>query len=221
MQTMLSLSEVTKDYGSKKNPIRALGPVTLEIEAGSFNIIIGKSGSGKSTLLNLMSGLDTPTTGFIKSFDGDITKAKSNKLARYRSNNGVIFQFYNLLANLNTLENILMGNMASGQKPNKEKAHELLERFNLTHRTNANVQTLSGGEKQRVAICRALVNDPKILFCDEPTGALDTANEEAVKNILVELNKEGLTIVMVTHNEEFLSLGSKVIKVKDGLAEIN
>lgn len=221
MSVILSLSEVTKDYGSKKSPIRALGPVDIEIQDGSFNVIVGKSGSGKSTMLNLMSGLDTATSGHIKSFNGDITKAKSKDLANYRSQNGVIFQFYNLLPNLNTIENILMGNLASGKKADTKEALSLLEKFGLLHREKANVKTLSGGEKQRVAICRALVNNPKILFCDEPTGALDTANEEAVKEILIELNKEGLTIVMVTHNEDFVNLGSQVIKVKDGLAQIN
>ena len=215
--SLISATNLTKVYGTRKDPIKALGPVTLSINQGSFTVILGRSGSGKSTLLNLMAGLDKLSDGVLSVGDDDLTRINSNKLAKYRSKIGIIFQFYNLLPNLNTIENVMMGNWAGGKKGNKQEAIDLLSKFGLEHRINSNVKTLSGGEKQRVAICRALIGKPEILFCDEPTGALDTTNEDQVKEILNDLNKkDGLTIVMVTHNPDFAVLADTVIKMKDG-----
>lgn len=216
-KSLIAGANLTKTYGSKKNPIKALGPVSFEIQDGSFTVILGRSGSGKSTLLNLMAGLDKLTDGNLRVGEDDLTKINSIKLAKYRSKIGIIFQFYNLLPNLDTLENVMMGSWAGGKTGNKQEAVDLLTRFGLEHRIHSNVKTLSGGEKQRVAICRALVGGPEILFCDEPTGALDSVNEDQVKDILNDLNKkDGLTIVMVTHNPEFAELADTVIKMKDG-----
>jgi putative ABC transport system ATP-binding protein len=218
--SLISATNLSKLYGTKKDPIRALGPVNLNIAQGSFTVILGRSGSGKSTLLNLMAGLDKLSEGVLQVGNDDLTRINSTKLARYRSKIGIIFQFYNLLPNLNTVENVMMGNWAGGKKGNKQEAIDLLVKFGLEHRINSNVKTLSGGEKQRVAIARALVGNPEILFCDEPTGALDTVNEEQVKHILDDLNKkDGLTIVMVTHNPDFAQLADTVIKMKDGIVE--
>jgi putative ABC transport system ATP-binding protein len=217
MSVLISVKDVSKFYGTRKNPIKAVGPVSLDIEKGSFTVILGRSGSGKSTLLNLMAGLDKVTSGTLIVGDDQLNASNSKKLAKYRSKIGIIFQFYNLLPNLDTIENVMMGAWAGGKTATREKAIELLTRFGLQHRVDADVKTLSGGEKQRVAICRALIGNPEILFCDEPTGALDTTNENQVKDILAELHKGGLTIVMVTHNPDFANVADKTIRMSDGL----
>jgi putative ABC transport system ATP-binding protein len=217
--SIISATNLTKNYGSGKSTVNALGPITFEIQPGSFTLILGKSGSGKSTLLNLLTGLDKPTSGELIIDKDNLHKLSAKNLSRYRSSIGIVFQFYNLLDNLNTLENILMGSWASGKKTSKSDAKTLLEEFEIAHRIKANVKTLSGGEKQRVAICRALINKPKILFCDEPTGALDSKNEKIVTNILQKLQDSGITIVMVTHSDEFMHLASQTIYLKDGKIE--
>jgi len=216
MTHIIEVKGATKVYGTSANPINALGPVDLGIDEGSFTVILGRSGSGKSTLLNLLAGLDKPTQGTVHVLEKDLSKASSPKLAKYRGDIGIIFQFYNLLPNLNVTENIMMGQWASGGKADKEYAQELMKKFGIEHRMNANVKTLSGGEKQRVAICRALIGKPKILFCDEPTGALDSQNEIQVKDILQELHQEGLTIVLVTHADVFSDIADCVLHMKDG-----
>lgn len=218
-QPLIQCRELTKFYGTKKQPIKALGPVDFTINNGSYTVILGKSGSGKSTLLNLLAGLDKPTSGSILIENKDISKLSQKRLARYRSEIGIIFQFYNLLPNLNTIENVLMGGWAGGSKPQYKKAQELLDNLGIGHREKANITTLSGGEKQRVAIARSLISDPQILFCDEPTGALDTKNEAQVKEILDFLNQQGITIIMVTHNEEFVNDADQVIFLQDGLIQ--
>lgn len=217
MSAIISAKNLTKSYGKGADIFRALGPVDLEIEEGSFTVIVGKSGSGKSTLLNLMAGLDAVSGGSLNVQGNDLEKTSSKQLALFRKQIGIIFQFYNLLPNLNTLENVMISSMLKDGKGSKKEAIELLERFNLGHRISTNIKVLSGGEKQRVAICRALVSEPKILFCDEPTGALDTANEILVRDILVDLHKKGMTIVMVTHNTDFAHLADTVIEMKDGI----
>jgi putative ABC transport system ATP-binding protein len=217
--SLVSVVNVTKCYGSKKSLTQVLGPVSFDIVEGSYTVILGKSGSGKSTLLNLLSGLDKPTQGSIVVNKKDISRLSQKRLAKYRSEIGVIFQFYNLLPTLSTIENILMGSWAGGGNAKKEKAISLLESLGLGHRASANITTLSGGEKQRVAIARALIGDPQILFCDEPTGALDSKNEIQVKKIIQFLNSQGITIVMVTHNEDFVQDADQVIFLQDGLVK--
>jgi putative ABC transport system ATP-binding protein len=219
MAILVTAKNLSKSYGKGKNAVHALGPIDFTIVEGSFTVILGKSGSGKSTLLNLLSGLDKATDGTLVVAGDSLTKMNSSNLAKYRKKIGLIFQFYNLLPNLSTLENIMISSWLKGVPASKPDAVALLKQFGLEHRINSNIKTLSGGEKQRVAICRSLINKPEILFCDEPTGALDTANEQIVKDILIKLNKEGMTIVMVTHNEEFVSLADKVITMKDGLIQ--
>lgn len=217
MSEIITANKLSRYFGIKQNPIKALDSVDLKVKKGSFTVIIGRSGSGKSTFLNLLAGLDKPTAGELVVNGKELSKFSKNKLANYRSEIGVIFQFYNLFPNLNTLENVMMGAWAGGDSVTKEKAINLLTRFGLDHRINADVKTLSGGEKQRVAICRSLIGDPKILFCDEPTGALDTKNEDQVMDILLGLNKkDGVTIVMVTHNPVFKKIADQVIEMEDG-----
>jgi len=217
MPTAIAAKGLTKYYGNKNNLIKALGPVDLEIQKGSYTLILGRSGSGKSTLLNLMAGLDKPTDGVLKVGQDELNKYNSKELAKYRGKIGIIFQFYNLLPNLNALENVLMAGWAAGKKPSSNQAKELLTKLGLEHRINANVKTLSGGEKQRVAIARSLMDSPEIIFCDEPTGALDSASEQQVQEILTKLHKEeGKTIVMVSHNPDFRKYADRIIIMQDG-----
>ena len=213
---LISAKQLVKNYGTKKNPLYALNNVDLEIKEGEFVVILGRSGSGKSTLLNLMAGLDKAESGELIVDNINLSKSNGFQLAKYRSKIGIIFQFYNLLPNLNTFENVMMGSWAGGKKADESEATKLLEQFGLSHRIKANVKNLSGGEKQRVSIARSLMGGPKILFCDEPTGALDSHNEDQVKQILIDLNKAGMTIVMVTHNPEFASIATQTIRMGDG-----
>lgn len=213
---LISVKKLVKNYGTKKNPLLALDEVDVEIEQGEFVVILGRSGSGKSTLLNLMAGLDVATSGELTVDGFNLSNSKGSQLAKYRASIGIIFQFYNLLPNLNTIENVLMGSWAGGKKAGEKEALDLLTQFGLEHRLKSNVKNLSGGEKQRVSIARSLMGGPKILFCDEPTGALDSHNEDQVKQILIDLNKAGLTIVMVTHNPEFADMASQTIRMGDG-----
>jgi putative ABC transport system ATP-binding protein len=213
---IVQVNGVGKYYGSKNNKVQILDSVNLEIKEGDFCLILGRSGSGKSTLLNLMAGLDKVSSGNIVVMGQDLTKMSQGKLSKYRGGVGIIFQNYSLLPNLNALENVLMGSWASGKKGDKTKAINMMTKFGLGQRIKAKVETLSGGEKQRTAIVRAVVDDAKILFCDEPTGALDTKNEAQIMLMLSELNQAGTTIVCVTHNPEFKNLASLVVDMSDG-----
>ncbi len=213
---LIQAKQLVKNYGTKKNPLLALNNVDVEISQGEFVVILGRSGSGKSTLLNLMAGLDVASSGELIVDEFNLSHSKSVQLSKYRAGVGIIFQFYNLLPNLNTLENVLMGSWAGGKQADEKEALDLLEQFGLSHRIKSNVKNLSGGEKQRVSIARSLMGKPKILFCDEPTGALDSHNEDQVKQILIDLNKAGLTIVMVTHNPDFAKIATQTIRMSDG-----
>lgn len=216
MHNVIEVNDLSRYFGDN-NQITALDQVSLSIPKGSFSVILGRSGSGKSTLLNILAGLDKPSKGQVHVNGDNLEEYKSKDLARYRSKIGIIFQSYNLLPDLTVTENVLMGGWAAGNSDvNKSRVESILEQVGLSHRLDANIKTLSGGEKQRVAVARALSNKPDILFCDEPTGALDTANEAEIMEMLRDLNKKGITIVMVTHNPDFERLASQVIEMKDG-----
>lgn len=214
---IIEAKNITRTFGSGQSKTHALGPVSFEIKSGEFVIILGRSGSGKSTLLNLLCGLDTASSGSLFVQGKNLSQLKQKQLASYRSEIGIIFQSYNLLPNLNTVENVLLGAWAGGKKATKEDAEGLLKKVNLEHRIQSNVKNLSGGEKQRVSIARSLIGQPDIVFCDEPTGALDSHNEEVVVDILKQLNQEGKTIVMVTHNQDFIQLADRVLYLEDGV----
>jgi putative ABC transport system ATP-binding protein len=213
---IIEVKNVSKFYGTGQSRTHALGPVSFAIKQGEFAMIIGRSGSGKSTMLNLLCGLDKSSQGSVVINGQNLSTLSKDQLSKYRSTIGIVFQSYNLLPNLNTTENVLLGAWASGQSVVDGRAEELLKLVNLGHRMDANVKNLSGGEKQRVSIARSLVADPSVIFCDEPTGALDSHNEEVVINILKNLNKLGKTIVMVTHNPDFLKYADQVIELVDG-----
>jgi putative ABC transport system ATP-binding protein len=209
----ISLESVTKYYDPQT---RALSEIDLEISKGEWVSIIGPSGSGKTTLLNLMSGLDTPTSGKI-SIDGvDITLMNQKMLTRFRGENiGLIFQQYHLIPYLTALENVMIAQYFHGTI-DREAAQTALERVGLEHRAKHRPAQLSGGEQQRVCIARALINEPDIILADEPTGNLDMKNGESVIEIIKKLNGEGHTVIVVTHNMDIAKQAGRVIELVDG-----
>lgn len=214
--TIITCQDVIRNYKNGQVLTTALGPVSFSVFRGEFLAIVGRSGSGKSTLLNLLTSLDKPTSGDIIVDQLYINRLKNNDLVKYRSSIGIIFQSYNLLPNLNVIDNIMLASWAANKNDNYNYAKELLKNLGISELENKNIKNLSGGEKQRVAIARSLINKPNILFCDEPTGALDSYNEKQVIEILKELNKEGITIVMITHNHDLEKIVDRVIVLKDG-----
>ncbi|MFN8486371.1 MAG: ABC transporter ATP-binding protein [Caldilineaceae bacterium] len=215
---ILEAKGVTKTYTIGENKIRVLDDVSLAIPPGEFVAVMGSSGSGKSTLLSLLSGLDSPSVGRIMVADQDITDLSEDQLAPLRNETiGFVFQSFHLVPSLSALENIMFPAELRGDKDAHKKGEQLLKRVGLQGRSNNFPHQLSGGEKQRVAICRALINDPKILFADEPTGNLDSKNGDAILELLLELHQERqTTLVLVTHSEELASRADRIITLQDG-----
>jgi lipoprotein-releasing system ATP-binding protein len=216
---LLACYELRKVFNGQV-PTEALRGITLQFRRGEFASIVGPSGSGKSTLLYLLSGLDKPTSGRVE-FDGvDLTTLNERALAEFRNRRmGFVFQFHFLLPEFTATENVAMPLLIAGinRREALDKAAELLKRFGLGHRLRHYPSQLSGGEQQRVAIARALVNDPDILFCDEPTGMLDSKNAQALYELLREVNTErGQTILVVTHEREFAQRTDRIIQLQDG-----
>ena len=213
---MIEVKELHKSYGTTE----VLKGVNGRISKGDFITIVGASGAGKSTLLHLIAGLDSYNSGSI-SFNGiTLGNLSKKELNDYRNNHvGLVFQFHNLLPELTALENITLPRWISGKMDDsaERKANELLRLLGIEHRAHHLPNEMSGGEQQRVAIARALINEPALLLADEPTGNLDSANAEAVHELLLKLNKElGQTIVVVTHNKELAALGATKWSMTDG-----
>ncbi len=203
MDALLQLNDVTKRYDGSGQP--AVDGITLEIAPGEAVAVMGPSGSGKSTLLNLIAGLDRPTNGTITVAGQRIDRLTETGMARCRRGQiGMIFQFFNLLDDLTVADNVLLPAQLAGMPRSqaRERARELLAALHIEGHRDAYPGRLSGGERQRVAIARALVNRPGVLLADEPTGALDTATGEEIGQLLLELNRSGQTLVMVTHNPD-------------------
>jgi putative ABC transport system ATP-binding protein len=203
MDALVQINDVTKRYDGLQQP--ALDGITLEIAPGEAVAVMGPSGSGKSTLLNLIAGLDRPTNGAITVAGQRIDRLTETGMARCRRRRiGMIFQFFNLLDDLTVVDNVLLPAQLAGMSRSKARARarELLAALHIERHGDAYPSRLSGGERQRVAIARALVNRPTVLLADEPTGALDTATGEEIGQLLLELNRSGQTLVMVTHNPE-------------------
>jgi len=201
----IKAENLSRHYKRGRNIIRAVDNVDLEIDRGGFAALVGASGSGKSTLLNLLSGLDSPTAGTIQIDGKNLTEFNRRELAGYRAKKvGMIFQSFNLLPHHTALGNVELALYftESNRKTRRKKAEEILSRLGLEERMDHRPADLSGGEQQRVAIARALVKKPEIIFADEPTGNLDKENSEAIGELLRELNRDGITIVMVTHDRE-------------------
>ncbi|MGL5152220.1 MAG: ABC transporter ATP-binding protein [Clostridium sp.] len=209
------LKDVSKIYDTGEVKTFALNKVSLEIKEGEFLVILGPSGSGKSTLLNVISGLDTPTSGEIYFNEDKISHYKDDELTLFRRNNlGFIFQQYNLLQNLTVRENVDIGANISKDPLNID---DVIKRVGLEGEKNKYPSQLSGGQQQRVSIARSIAKKPMILFCDEPTGALDEETAREVLTLLEEMNKEyKTTMVIITHNAGISEMGDRVIKMNSG-----
>ena len=219
---IIRTERVAKRYRSGDLETEALRGVSLAIPRGSFTCIVGPSGHGKSTLMHLLGGLDTPSDGSVYLDGTEIGRLDNNALAELRSRKiGFVFQFFNLLQGLTAAENVECALMLAGVpgRDHRTRALELLTMVGLADRADHRPAQLSGGQQQRVAIARALANSPDILLMDEPTGNLDSRAESEVIDILMELNRRGTTIVIVTHNEAIAARAAQVIRVKDGVIE--
>ena len=216
---MISISSISKEYVMGDNKLLALNNVDVTIKEGEFVSIMGSSGSGKSTLMNIIGCLDVPSNGDYFFRENNISNYSSNKLAELRNKDiGFIFQNFNLLPRLNALENVILPLLYSG-KSSKERTNlalAALENVGLKDRTHHRPNQLSGGQQQRVSIARAIAGTPKLILADEPTGALDSTTSLEIMKILNDLNKLGITIVLVTHEDDIAKYGSRIIKMKDG-----
>lgn len=216
---MIEVKNVSKIYKMGNEKVTALNNVSLKINDGDFISIVGPSGSGKSTLMHLIGGLDKPTNGKILVDGKDISTLKDKQMSKYRNESiGFIFQAFNLENTQTALENVMMplifAGMGKGER--KRRALRALELVELSNKSKHKPMEMSGGQRQRVSIARALVNDPKIIFADEPTGNLDSKTGETIMNLLKNLNQKGYTIIMVTHNKEQAKEANRIVMIKDG-----
>ena len=211
----IEMKNVSRLYGAGDVQVRALDGVDLEIGKGELCVIVGPSGAGKTTLLNLLGGMDTASSGSITVDGQQIAGLTGKRLTRYRRYDvGFVFQFYNLVGNLTALENV---ELASQICPNPMPAAEALEKVGLGQRMNNFPAQLSGGEQQRVAIARALAKRPKLLLCDEPTGALDYVTGKEVLQLLQDTcRRDNMTVVIITHNSAIVPMGDRVIRLRSG-----
>jgi putative ABC transport system ATP-binding protein len=209
---------ISKKYALDGRQIVVLDNISLKIESGEFLAVTGNSGSGKTTLLSLLSGLDKPSSGRVRINQRDITDLNEDALAPLRNETiGFVFQSFHLVPSLTALENVSFPAELRKDKNAVERAKALLIRVGLQDRNTSFPHQLSGGEKQRVAICRALINEPKILFADEPTGNLDSGNSDAILQLLRELYTEHqATLIMATHNNDIAAMADRIIFLEDG-----
>lgn len=216
---LIEISELVKVYPTGQEGFAALKGVSLSIDSGEFIAIMGPSGSGKSTLLNIIGCLDRPTSGRYLLDGEDVSEKTDRELAKIRNQKiGFAFQLFNLLPRQTVLQNVMLPLYYSKmpRADRKSRAQEILERLGLGEKLGNRPTELSGGECQRVAMARALVNDPQIICADEPTGNLDTQTGKEIMEILVELNRKGVTIVLVTHEREIASYAGRIINIRDG-----
>ncbi|MHB8580291.1 MAG: ABC transporter ATP-binding protein [Ignavibacteriaceae bacterium] len=220
---ILYTENLIKTYLSKNNKLEVLKSISMDIAEKKISVIIGASGAGKSTLLHLLGGLDRPDSGKVFFNHENIFDHNDDKLANFRNINvGFVFQFHHLLPEFTALENVAIPQMISGKsfKVSIKRSKELIDSVGLSNRANHKPAELSGGEQQRVAVARALANDPAIIFADEPTGNLDSANSEIINQIIVSLRDNlNKTFIIVTHNSELVKLADEIFEMKDGKCE--
>ena len=218
---IIQAQQITKTFTIGRRQVTVLDRVSLAVGQGEFLVVRGSSGSGKTTLLSLLSGLDKPTDGRIFIQERDITHATEDDLAQIRNTTiGFVFQSFHLVPSLTTIENVMFPAELNRDARALDKAGILLDRVGLSHRQRNYPHQLSGGEKQRTAICRALINRPKIVFADEPTGNLDSENGQAILELLLEFHREQqTTLVLVTHNPDIADLADRVVVMADGCLE--
>ena len=217
MESFIKLENVKKIYNIGEQKFKALDGVDLSINQGELVVILGPSGAGKSTLLNLLGGMDKVTSGKIKIGDSEISKYTDKELTKYRANDvGFIFQFYNIMPTLTVIENV---ELVKDVTKNTKNAKEVLKEVGLSKHINKFPSELSGGEQQRVSIARAVMKNPKILLCDEPTGALDSNTGKDVLKLLKKQCDNDTTVIIVTHNSLIAEIADKVIHIKNGKIE--
>lgn len=214
----IELKNISKTYQMGEVEIKALNKATFSIDEGELVVILGPSGAGKTTALNILGGMDSATSGTLKIAGQDITNLKDKELIKYRRNDiGFVFQFYNLVQNLTALENVELAVQLCKDHLNPET---ILKKVGLKNRLNNFPSQLSGGEQQRVAIARAIAKNPRVLLCDEPTGALDYKTGKQILKLLEETcHQENMTVIIVTHNSALADMADKVIKFKNGQVE--
>ena len=216
---MIKIHDLTKVYRTSDVETTALSRVNLEVDAGEFIAVMGPSGCGKSTLLNILGMLDSPDSGSYAFASEDVASYGENQLAEIRKKNiGFIFQSFNLVDELSVAENVMLPLLYQKipAKERGERVQHVLERVGIAHRADHRPQQLSGGQQQRVAVARAVVTSPKLILADEPTGNLDSTNGEEVLELLNQLNGDGTTIIMVTHDQSHADHASRIVNMLDG-----
>ena len=219
MEPLIRVKNMYKIYNPGENEVRALDDVSLEINQGEFIAIVGHSGSGKSTFMNMLGCLDTPDSGEYFLDGKDVANLSDNELSDIRNHKiGFIFQGFNLIPNLDALGNVELPLIyrGLGKQQRKEIAGEALSKVGLENRMDHRPNQLSGGQMQRVAIARAIVNNPKLLLADEPTGALDSKSGAQVMELFQKLNDEGVTVLMITHDQDIAAHAKRVVMIRDG-----
>ncbi|MQA01689.1 MAG: ATP-binding cassette domain-containing protein [Streptosporangiales bacterium] len=220
MGNIVQVDDVVKTYPLGVGEVVAVDHVTFEIAVGEFVAIVGRSGSGKTTLLNLLAGIDRPSSGTVHAAGADLGSLSESGLAGWRGRNvGLVFQFFQLLPTLTVAENVLLpmdfaNTIPAGER--RDRAQQLLERVDIGDQADKLPATLSGGQQQRAAIARALANDPPLLLADEPTGNLDSHTADAVLGLFADLNTDGRTIIVVTHERDIRSIVDREIALRDG-----
>lgn len=215
--SIIELEGLSKTYRMGKVEVRALADINLSVEYGEMVAVVGASGSGKSTLLNIIGCLDRPTSGRYLLNGEDVSRLNDNKLADLRSKKiGFVFQDFNLLTRASAVANVELPLVYSGGNNKRRRATEALEKVGLGARVNHRPTELSGGEQQRVAIARALINSPSLILADEPTGNLDSASAEEIVSIFRRLHRDGITLVMITHEIDIALQSQRIIRLKDG-----
>jgi len=217
---MLELENITKVYKAGQTEVPALRGISCRIESGEMVSIIGPSGSGKSTLMNILGCLDKPTSGRYRLDGTEVSELNDNQLAEIRNKKiGFVFQSFNLLSRTTALANVELPLIYNGASNRRQRALQVLESVGLAHRVTHRPSELAGGEQQRVAIARALVNNPALILADEPTGNLDTQTSQEIMLIFKQLNEQGMTIILVTHEPDIAAYTQRTIKLRDGQIE--